>query len=101
MIPKKSQVSLIQRKGDDVPQPELFIGPDSIELVPKVRNLGFVLNRNLTRMDHYKAICQRIYYVFRPVKPHARYTPFRVRKKLVVSLILNIKTDNLIMPHIN
>jgi hypothetical protein len=50
--PKKSQVILIQRGGGDVPQPELFFGPDSIEVVPMVRNLGFVLNRNLTPLDH-------------------------------------------------
>jgi hypothetical protein len=75
--PKKSQVILIQRGGGD--EPELFIGPDSIEVMPKVRNLGFVLNRNLTPVDHYKAVCQRI---LRSVKPHARYTPFGVRKKL-------------------
>jgi hypothetical protein len=78
--------------GGDVPQPELFIGPDSIEVVPKVRNLGFVLNRNLTSVDHYKEVCQRIYSVLRYVKPHARYTLFGVRKRLIVSLI---------MPHIN
>jgi hypothetical protein len=78
--------------GGDVLQSELFIGPDSIEVVPKVTNLRFVLNRNLTPEDHYKAVCQRIYSVLRSVKPHARYTPFRVRKKLVVSLVT---------PHIN
>jgi hypothetical protein len=49
--------------------------------VPKVRNLGFVLNRNLTPVDHYKAVCQRLYSVLRSVKPHARYTPFGVRIK--------------------
>jgi hypothetical protein len=37
-------------------------------------------------------VCQRIYSILRSVKPHARYTPFGVKKKLVVSLI---------MPHIN
>jgi hypothetical protein len=79
-------------KGGDVPQPELFIGPDSIEVVPKARNLGFVLNRNLTSVDRYKAVCQRIYSVLRSVQPHARYTPFGVRKKLVVLLVI---------PHIN
>jgi hypothetical protein len=57
-------------------------------LVPKVRNLGFVLNRNLTPIDQYKAVYQRIYSVLRSVKPHARYTHFGVRKRLVVSLIL-------------
>jgi hypothetical protein len=82
----KSQVILIQRSGGDVP--ELFIGPESIEVVPKVRNLGFVLNRNLTPVDH----SHKIYSVLRSVKPHPRYTYFEVRKKLVVSLI---------MPHIN
>jgi hypothetical protein len=70
----------------------LLVRPDSIEVVAKGRNLGFVRNRNLTPMDHYKAVCQRIYFVLRSVKPHARYTPFGVRKKLVVSLE---------MPHIN
>jgi hypothetical protein len=63
-----------------------------LQVVPKVRNLGFVLNRNLTPVDHYKAVCQRIYSVLRSVKPHARYTPFGVSKKLVVSLVI---------PHIN
>jgi hypothetical protein len=75
-----------------VPQLELFIGLDSIEVVPKERNLGFVLNRNLTPVNLYKMVCQRIYSVLRCVKPHARYTLFGVRKKLVVSPI---------MPHIN
>jgi hypothetical protein len=37
-------------------------------------------------------VCQRIYSVLKSVKPHAKYTPLGVRKKLVVSLI---------MPHIN
>jgi hypothetical protein len=35
-----------------VPQPELFIGPDSMEVVSKVKNLGFFINRNLTPVDY-------------------------------------------------
>jgi hypothetical protein len=61
-------------------------------VVSKVRNLGFVLTRNLTPAGHYRAVSQRIYSVLRYVKPHARYTPFGVRKELIVSLIV---------PHIN
>jgi hypothetical protein len=38
-----------------MPQSDLFIGPDSIKVVPKIRNLGFVLNKNLTPVDHQKA----------------------------------------------
>jgi hypothetical protein len=88
--PKKRQVILIQKRGGDVPEPELFIGPDLIELVPKVRNFGSVLNGNLTPVDQYKAVCQRIYSILRSVKPQARYTPFGNKKKLVVSLRLNV-----------
>jgi hypothetical protein len=80
------------KEGGDVPQPELFIGPDWIKMVPKVRNLGFVLNKNLTPVNHHKAVCPRFYSLLRSVRPHTRYTPFGVMKKLVVSLI---------MPHIN
>jgi hypothetical protein len=43
----------LSKRGGDVPQLELFIGPDSIEVVPNVRNLRFVLNWNLTPVDHY------------------------------------------------
>jgi hypothetical protein len=39
-----------------VAQPGLFIGLDSIEVVPKVRNLGFVVSRKLTPVDHYTVI---------------------------------------------
>jgi hypothetical protein len=59
-------------------------------MVPKERNLGFILN--LTSVDHYTLVCQRIYCILRSVMPHARYTPVRVWEKLVASLI---------MPHIN
>jgi hypothetical protein len=67
--PKKSQVILIQ-KG--------VVMFRSLSCL-KVRNLRFVLNRNLTPVDHYKVVCQRIYSILRSVKPHARYTPFGVR----------------------
>jgi hypothetical protein len=54
-------------------------------MVPKVRNLGFILNKNLKPVDLYKAVCKRIYSILSSVKPHARYTLFGVRKKLVIS----------------
>jgi hypothetical protein len=40
--PKKSQVIFIQKEGDYVLQPELFIGLDSIEVVPRdFKKFGF------------------------------------------------------------
>jgi hypothetical protein len=37
-------------------------------------------------------VCQRIYWILRSLGPHAAHTPFEVRKRLVLSLIL---------PHVN
>jgi hypothetical protein len=48
---------VILTEDGDVPQPDLFIGRDSIEVVEKVRNLEFVLNRYaVTPVDHYRVI---------------------------------------------
>jgi hypothetical protein len=46
---KRIFVILIQRGvgAGDVAQPELFIGLDLIEVVPKVKNLGFFAEQEL------------------------------------------------------
>jgi hypothetical protein len=36
------------------------IGSDVIKVVPKVNNLGFVLNERLTAIDHFKKVCQKV-----------------------------------------
>jgi hypothetical protein len=69
-----------------------LIGTDVVKVVPRVRNLGFVLNERLTATDHCKKVCQRIYWILRSLRPHAPHTPFEVRKRLFLSLIL---------PHVN
>jgi hypothetical protein len=48
--------------------------------------LGFVLNENLTAVDHSKRVCRRIYSILRSIRPHASHTPFPVRKRFVQSL---------------
>jgi hypothetical protein len=70
----------------------LLIGANVVKVVPRLRNLGFVLNERLTATDHFRKVCQRIYWILRYLRPHAAHTPFEVRKRLVLSLIL---------PHVN
>jgi hypothetical protein len=86
--PKKSQVILIQRA--DIPLFTLLIGDNVIKVVPKVRNLGFVLNERLTATDHFRKVCQKIYWILRSLRPHAvhAHTPYEVRRRLFLSLIL-------------
>jgi hypothetical protein len=47
------------------------IGSDVIKVVPKVNNLGFVLNERLTAIDHFKKVCQKVYWILRSLRPHA------------------------------
>jgi hypothetical protein len=90
--PKESQVILIHHSRAQIPQPELYIGSDAIRVVNSVNNLGFVLNENLTAVDHSKRVCRRIYSILRSIRPHTSHTPFPVRKRLVQFLVA---------PHIN
>jgi hypothetical protein len=75
----------------DTPPSTLLIGSDVINVVHKVNNFDFVLNERLTATDHFKKVCRKVYWILRSLKPHASHTPFEVRRRLVVSLI---------MPHI-
>jgi hypothetical protein len=87
----KSQVIVISRCRVDIPPPTLLIGSDVINVVPKVNNLGFVMNQRLTATAHFKKVCQKVYWILRYLRPYASHTPFEVRMRLLVSLI---------MPHI-
>jgi hypothetical protein len=73
--PIMSQVIVISRCRFDIPPPTLLIGSDVIKVVPKVNNLGFVLNERLTATDHFKKVCQKVYWILRSLKPHASHTP--------------------------
>jgi hypothetical protein len=76
----------------DIPPPTLLIGANVVKVVLMVRNLGFVLNDRITATDHFRKVCQRIYWTLRSLRPRAAHTPFKVRRILVLSLIL---------PHVN
>jgi hypothetical protein len=74
----------------------LLIGSDVIKVVPKVNNLGFILNEKLTATDHFNKVCQKVYWILRSLKLHASNTPFEVRRRLVVSLII-LTLDNRVL----
>jgi hypothetical protein len=61
MNPIKSHVIVISRCRLDIPPLTLMIGSDVIKVVPKVNNLGFVLNERLTVTDNFKTVCQKAY----------------------------------------
>jgi hypothetical protein len=63
--PIKSQVIVTSQSLQGcIPLPTLLIGSDVIKVVPKVNNLGFVLNERLTATDHFKKVCQKVLGTF-------------------------------------
>jgi hypothetical protein len=47
--------------------------------------------------DHFRKVCQRIYWILRFSRPHAAQTPFEVRSRFVLSLILpHVKYGNIV-----
>jgi hypothetical protein len=84
----KSQLIVISRCRVDIPPPVLLIESDVIKFVPTINNLGFVLNKRLTATDHFKKVCQKVYWILRSLRPHASHMPSVVRRRLVVSLIM-------------
>jgi hypothetical protein len=71
MNPIKSQVIVISRCRLDIPPLTLMIGSDVIKVVPKVNNLGFVLNERLT-----VTVCQKAYWILHSLRSHASHTTF-------------------------
>jgi hypothetical protein len=61
--------------------PTILIGVNVVEVVPRVRSLGFVLNERLTATDHFAKVCQRIYWILRSLRPHA-HTLLRLEEDL-------------------
>jgi hypothetical protein len=46
----------------------VLIGSDVIKVVPKANNFGFVLNERLTATDHFKKVCQKVYWILHRMK---------------------------------
>jgi hypothetical protein len=67
---KKSGYYLISRCRVDIPPLTLLIGSDDIKVVPKAHNLGFVLNERVTATDHFKEVCQKLYWILHSLRPH-------------------------------
>jgi hypothetical protein len=68
LIRDNSQVIGISRCRVDIPPPTLLIESDVVKVVPKITNLGFVLNERLTATDHFKKVCQKVYWILRSFK---------------------------------
>jgi len=67
--PQKSNVLPISRHDIDVSHlPPIHIGSEQLKYVSKATNLGFVLNSNLSCVDHINQSVSKIYFTLRNLR---------------------------------
>ena len=67
----------------------IIVGTDEIMFSDKVRNLGFILDSNLTMKQHVIKICQTAYYELKRISSIRRYLTEDAAKQLVTSCVLS------------
>lgn len=87
---KSFVLPVCKRNIDCYVLPALYIGDKSLKFVSKVTNLGFVINTNLTCVDHINSVVGKVYYTLRNLRMSATFTPVCIRRKLAIQLILPI-----------
>jgi hypothetical protein len=94
--PEKSQVILIHRCRADIPLPTLLIGAIVVKVVPRVRNLGFVLNETYGFFDLRHILCavsqKRIYWIMRCLRPLLHILRLRLEGDLFLRLFCRMST---------
>ena len=67
----------------------IMVGTHEILFSEKVRNLGFILDSNLTMKQHVIKICQTAYYELKRISSIRRYLIEDAAKQLVTSCVLS------------
>jgi hypothetical protein len=67
---------------------QIFLGGNCIELHQKVKNLGLLMNCNLTWDDQVSKICRKVFFNLKRLWTMSHFTPLQTRHKLVTSLIV-------------
>jgi hypothetical protein len=84
----KSQAMIINPSQLTRVVPPIHLGDDEIACFPKLRNLGLIMNQELTWNDHITKLCRSVLFTLRRLWTTASFTPTETRKKLVSSLII-------------
>jgi hypothetical protein len=68
--------------------PLIFMGANQISYFDKVKNLGIIMNQDLTWNDHVAKICRNALFTLKRLWTTASFTPIETRRKLVTALII-------------
>ena len=67
-----------------------MVGIHEIVFSDKVRNLGFILDSNITMKQHISKTCQTAYYELKRISSIPRYLTEDAAKQLATSCVLSI-----------
>lgn len=88
--PRKTQAILYSRNYIDVTGLQITISGNAVEWVSEVKNLGLVMDSNLSFNSHVNNICQRSYYKLKSIYEYRSVLPLHVKKLLTETLVLTI-----------
>lgn len=88
---KKSQALIINNKLN-IPIPDIVLNHEVIVPTATVKNLGVILNNQLTWFDHIVCATKKIYGILACLWRSVTFTPRSIRKKLVISLCIPVIT---------
>jgi hypothetical protein len=88
--PKKTQAMIIKNRThiNTANVNKIVINGVPVEYSTKIKNLGIIIDENLSWSSHVSSICQRSYLALFHLYKFRSLTPFKTRIRLVNSLIL-------------
>lgn len=86
--PTKSQALTISSSAISLTRTPIFLNGEIIPYVLKARNLGIVMNEQLTWDTHVGSLCGRVYGALRKLRTANHYLPLFLRRKLTMSLVI-------------
>lgn len=95
---KKSYILPISKMNlDHQSIPYIYLNDNKLQLVDKVKNLGFYVNTKLSCTDHVNQVIKKVYYTLRCLRLSAEFTPVETKKRLVKLLIMPIITYSVLV----
>jgi Reverse transcriptase (RNA-dependent DNA polymerase) len=87
--PRKSQAMLVNPACLQIDTSlSLHMGGTTIAFIRKVKNLGLVMNSDLTWDDQVSKVCRSVLFTLKRLWTMSQFTPLQTRHKLVTSLVI-------------
>ena len=89
--PRKTQTIIYNNtKLSHIDTPKLKLEGEFLTVSEEVKNLGITMDETLSWHSYIKEVCKKVYFTLHTLKRIQIYTPEKIRKLLVQTLIMPI-----------